>query len=140
MRCTVDVGELALDTEPAVVDLTRDGLGDRCLDAAMAGMLASHGAQRAPDGTPWPPLSAATVRRKDCRPILRLKPQPILQPPLLQAIRPAGDFLGRDHARLAYARSLGTPHRQPSHLRASPISGHVSSSTDGVTLGKAGWV
>ncbi|MBV8077978.1 MAG: hypothetical protein JO284_16345 [Planctomycetaceae bacterium] len=64
MRCTVDVGELALDTEPAVVDLTRDGLGDRCLDAAVEGMLASHRAQAAPDGAPWAPLKAATVRRK----------------------------------------------------------------------------
>ena len=55
---------LALDAEPAAVDLTRDGLGDRCLDAAMAGMLASHGAQRAPDVTSLPLLSAATVRQK----------------------------------------------------------------------------
>ena len=34
MRFLTDVGELAvvlaLDTEPAEVDLTRDGLGDRC--------------------------------------------------------------------------------------------------------------
>ena len=47
MRFTVDVGELAvvpgLDTEPAEVDLTRDGPGDACLDAAVEGMLASHG-------------------------------------------------------------------------------------------------
>jgi hypothetical protein len=68
MRCTVDVAELAvvpgLDTEPAGVDLTRDGLGDACLDAAVEGMLASHRAQRAPDGAPWAPLKAATVRRK----------------------------------------------------------------------------
>jgi hypothetical protein len=68
MRCTVDVGELAvvleLDTEPDEVDLTRDGLGDACLDAAVEGMRARHGAQRAPDGTPWAPLKAATVRRK----------------------------------------------------------------------------
>ncbi|MBV8077379.1 MAG: hypothetical protein JO284_13315 [Planctomycetaceae bacterium] len=68
MRFTVDVGELAvvpeLDTEPAAVDLTRAGLGDACLDAAVAGMLESHGAQRAADGTPWAPLKAATVRRK----------------------------------------------------------------------------
>ena len=58
MRCTGDVGELAvvleLDTEPAAVDLTRDGLGAAGLDAAVEGMLASHGAQRAPDGTPIP--------------------------------------------------------------------------------------
>jgi hypothetical protein len=46
------------------VDLTRDGLGDAYLDAAGEGMLASHGAQRAADGTPWAPLKAATVRRK----------------------------------------------------------------------------
>jgi hypothetical protein len=49
MRFTVDVGELTvvleLDTEPAAVDLTRDGLGDRCLDAAVEGMLASHRAR-----------------------------------------------------------------------------------------------
>ena len=68
MRFTVDVGELAvvleLDTEPAGVDLTRDGLGDACLDAAVEGMLASHRAQASPDGTPWAPLSPATVRRK----------------------------------------------------------------------------
>jgi hypothetical protein len=68
VRFTVDVGELAvvleLDTEPAGVDLTRDGLGDACLDAAVEGMLGSHGAQRAPDGAPWAPLKAATVRRK----------------------------------------------------------------------------
>jgi len=68
MRFTVDVGELAvileLDTEPAGVDLTRDGLGDACLDAAVEEMLASHAAQRAPDGAPWAPLKAATVRRK----------------------------------------------------------------------------
>ena len=61
MRFTVDVGELAvvleLDTEPAEVDLTRDGLGDACLDAAVEGRRASHAAQRAP-------LKAATVRRK----------------------------------------------------------------------------
>ncbi|MBV8235234.1 MAG: hypothetical protein JO075_05995 [Acidimicrobiia bacterium] len=65
---TVDVGELAvvleLDTEPAAVDLTRDGLGDACLDAAVEGMLASHRAQASPDGQAWAPLSAATVRRK----------------------------------------------------------------------------
>ncbi|MBV8611169.1 MAG: hypothetical protein JO034_27380, partial [Singulisphaera sp.] len=52
MRCTVDGGELAvvpgLDTEPAEVDLTRDGLGDRCLDAAVEGMLGSHRARRRP--------------------------------------------------------------------------------------------
>ncbi|MBV8607191.1 MAG: hypothetical protein JO034_06990 [Singulisphaera sp.] len=68
MRFIVDVGELAvvleLDTEPAAVDLTRDGLGDACLDAAVEGMLASHQAQQAPDGVPWAPLKAATVRRK----------------------------------------------------------------------------
>ncbi|MBV8269328.1 MAG: hypothetical protein JO252_23645 [Planctomycetaceae bacterium] len=68
MRFLTDVGELAvvleLDAEPAVVDLTRDGLGDACLDAAVEGMLASHAAQRAPDGAPWAPLKAATVRRK----------------------------------------------------------------------------
>jgi hypothetical protein len=68
MRCTVDVGELAvvleLDSEPVGVDLTRDGLGDACLDAAMEGMLGSHRAQASPDGTPWAPLSPATVRRK----------------------------------------------------------------------------
>ena len=56
MRFTVDVGELAvvleLDTEPAGVDLTRDGLGDACLDAAVEGMLGSHRAQASPDGTP----------------------------------------------------------------------------------------
>jgi hypothetical protein len=68
MRCTVDVGELAvvleLDTEPAEVDLTRDGLGDACLDAAVEGMLASHRAQASTDGPAWAPLSPATVRRK----------------------------------------------------------------------------
>jgi hypothetical protein len=68
MRCTGDGGELAVvpgrDTEPPGVDLTRDGLGDACLDAAVEGMRASHRAQRAPDGTPWAPLKAATVRRK----------------------------------------------------------------------------
>ncbi|MBV8232441.1 MAG: hypothetical protein JO329_20865 [Planctomycetaceae bacterium] len=68
MRFLTDVGELAvvpgLDTEPAGVDLTRDGLGDRCLDAAVEGMLGSHRAQSSPDGMPWAPLSAATVRRK----------------------------------------------------------------------------
>jgi len=68
IRYEVDVGELAVSLEidpgDAAVDLTRDGLGERCLDAAVEGMLASHGAQRAPDGTPWPPLSPATVRRK----------------------------------------------------------------------------
>ena len=44
MRFHVDVAELAvvleLDTEPAGVDLTRDGLGDRCLDAAVEGIAA----------------------------------------------------------------------------------------------------
>ncbi|MBV8607304.1 MAG: hypothetical protein JO034_07570, partial [Singulisphaera sp.] len=55
---------LELDTEPAAVDLTRDGLGDAYLDAVVEGMLESHGAQRAPDGAPWAPLKAATVRRK----------------------------------------------------------------------------
>ena len=68
MRFTVDVGALAVvlerDTEPAAVDLTRAGLGDACLDAAVEGMLASHRARSSPDGTPWAPLSAATVRRK----------------------------------------------------------------------------
>ena len=43
MRCTGDVGELAvvpgLDAEPAEVDLTRDGLGDACLDMAVVGMF-----------------------------------------------------------------------------------------------------
>ena len=46
------------------MDLTRDGLGNAYLDAAVEGMLASHRAQRAPDGAPWAPLKAATVRRK----------------------------------------------------------------------------
>jgi hypothetical protein len=68
MRFTVDVGELAvvpgLDTEPAAVDLTRDGLGDACLDVAVEGMLASHRAQRAPDEMPWVPLKATMVHRK----------------------------------------------------------------------------
>ena len=68
MRFTGDVGELAvvleLDTEPAGVDLTRDGLGDAGLDAAVEGMLASHRARSSPDGQAWAPLSAATVRRK----------------------------------------------------------------------------
>jgi hypothetical protein len=68
MRFTVDGGELAVvlerDAEPAEVDLTRDGLGDACLDAAVEGMLASHRAQASPDGQAWAPLSAATVRRK----------------------------------------------------------------------------
>ena len=68
MRFTVDVSELAvvlgLDTEPAEVDLTHDSLGDRCLDAAVEGMLGSHRAQASPDGQAWAPLSPATVRRK----------------------------------------------------------------------------
>jgi len=68
MRFTVDVGELAvvlaLDTEPAEVDLTRAGLGDACLDTAVEGMLGSHRARSSPDGQAWAPLSAATVRRK----------------------------------------------------------------------------
>ena len=68
MRFTVDVGELAvvleLDTGPLEVDLTRDGLGDACLDAAVEGMLASHRVQASPDGPAWAPLSPATVRRK----------------------------------------------------------------------------
>ena len=67
MRFTVDVSELTvvleLDVEPAGVDLTRDGLGDACLDAAVEGMLASHRAQRAPDGAPWAPLKAARARK-----------------------------------------------------------------------------
>ena len=68
MRFTVAVGELAVvpgrDTEPAEVDLTRDGPGDACLDAAVEGMLASHRARSSPDGQAWAPLSTATVRRK----------------------------------------------------------------------------
>ena len=68
MRFAVDVGELAvvleLDTEPAELDLTRDGLGDACLDAAVEGMLTSHRARSSPDGQAWAPLSPATVRRK----------------------------------------------------------------------------
>ncbi|MBV8266904.1 MAG: hypothetical protein JO252_11305, partial [Planctomycetaceae bacterium] len=69
MKFLTDVGELAVvleldDTEPAEVDLTRDGLGDAGLDAAVEGMLGSHRAQAAPDGAPWAPLKAATVRRK----------------------------------------------------------------------------
>ena len=44
MRSLTDVGELTvvleLDTEPAAVDLTRDGLGDACLDAAVEGIRA----------------------------------------------------------------------------------------------------
>jgi hypothetical protein len=68
MRFTVDVGEradiLELDTEPAEVDLTRDGLGDACLDAAVEGRRARHRAQASPDGPAWAPLSPATVRRK----------------------------------------------------------------------------
>jgi hypothetical protein len=54
MRFTVDVGELAvvlaLDTEPPGVDLTQDGLGDACLNAAVEGMRASHRARSSPDG------------------------------------------------------------------------------------------
>jgi hypothetical protein len=48
MRFAADVGELAvvleLDTEPAEVDLMRDGLGDACLDAAVPN---GHGAGQA---------------------------------------------------------------------------------------------
>ena len=44
---------LALDAEPAAVDLTRDGLGDACLDAAVEGMLGRHRARASLDGTPW---------------------------------------------------------------------------------------
>ena len=43
-------GRPGLDTEPAGVDLTRDGLGDACLDAAVEGMLGSHRARRRPTG------------------------------------------------------------------------------------------
>ena len=68
MRFLTDVGELAvllaLDTEPAAVDLTRAGLGDACLDAAVEGMRANHHMQTSPDGPAWAPLSPATVRRK----------------------------------------------------------------------------
>ena len=68
MNFAVDVGELAVSLEidpgDADIDLTRDGLGDACLDAAVEGMLGSHRARSSPDGTPWAPLSAATVRRK----------------------------------------------------------------------------
>ena len=51
-------------TEPAEIDLTRDGLGDRCPGAAVEGMLGSHRAQSSPDGQAWAPLAAATIRRK----------------------------------------------------------------------------
>ena len=44
------------------MDLTRDGLGDACLDAAVEGMLGPGPAP--PDGTPWAPLKATTVCRK----------------------------------------------------------------------------
>ena len=54
MRFTGAGGELAvilaLDTELAGVDLTRDGLGDRGLDAAGEEMLGSHRERSSPDG------------------------------------------------------------------------------------------
>ena len=60
MRFEVDANELAvyleLDTEPANLDLTAHGLGDACLDAVVEGMLQSHRAQCAPDGTSWAAL------------------------------------------------------------------------------------
>jgi hypothetical protein len=56
---------LELDGEPAEVDLTRDGLGDRCLDAGVEAMLASHQLQCDPaTGEAWAPLLAATIRQK----------------------------------------------------------------------------
>ncbi|MBV8554444.1 MAG: hypothetical protein JO116_02690 [Planctomycetaceae bacterium] len=55
---------LEIDPGDAAVDLTRDGLGDACLDAAVEGMRASYRERSSPDGQAWAPLSAATVRQK----------------------------------------------------------------------------
>ena len=55
---------LTLDREPQALDLTRDSLGSRILEAAVEGMIQAHARQQAPDGRPWVALAPSTVRQK----------------------------------------------------------------------------
>ena len=68
MRFVVDDADLSLwlelDDEPATLDLTRDGLGDRILDAAVEEMIRAHARQESPAGVRWAKLAAATVKQK----------------------------------------------------------------------------
>ncbi len=68
MRFRVDDADLSLwlelDHEPATLDLTRDGLGDRILDAAVEEMIRAHARQQSPSGALWAKLAASTVKQK----------------------------------------------------------------------------
>jgi hypothetical protein len=68
MRFAVDDEDLCLilelDAEPATVDLTRDGLGERLLAAAVEELIRCHARQESPDGHPWAALAVSTVRQK----------------------------------------------------------------------------
>jgi hypothetical protein len=71
MQFVTDDQDLAvgviLDREHPAVDLTADGLGVACLDAAVAGMLSAHEARSAPEGRRWAPLARSTVAQKGHR-------------------------------------------------------------------------
>lgn len=56
---------LELDREEdQLVDLTADGLGERCLAAAVDGMLGCFNKQQSPDGRRWADLAPSTVRAR----------------------------------------------------------------------------
>jgi hypothetical protein len=68
MQFVTDDDELCLgvilDREHPDLDLSRNDLGNRCLDLAVQGMVDAHRFASAPDGSPWAPLKRSTVRRK----------------------------------------------------------------------------
>lgn len=55
---------LTIELRTDSVDLTRDRLGQQCLDFAEAGMLRTAQSERAPDLTPWAPIARKTARAK----------------------------------------------------------------------------
>lgn len=68
-----DFHEAIMSLESILSDLERHkhalnmerGLGDRLLDAAVAGVRETFDAERDPDGTPWPELSSDYARAKE---------------------------------------------------------------------------
>ena len=55
---------LGLDLTDEQVDLSRDQLGERLMDAALTGVRECLARQSGPDGEGWPPLEPATIRAK----------------------------------------------------------------------------
>ena len=120
---------LALDREPAALDLTRGNLGSRILDAAVQGMTEAHARRQAPDGRPWPALAASTVAQKG-HALIGVRTGALLDPFLWEAGRhliqprratwrhPYGEFPNsRDYGKLlGFHRGDPTRNRPPRPL------------------------